>query len=615
MVLNELNTSTITARVRRTNGPTPRVGATILGQNLELIDDTVCGLLSDRLANAKFAGPADATGIAPEWKPSGMHYPAFKAELTSGVSLSGHESQWLHCYNHGAGHIALVQTGRSVRAGETLEVELWAKAVHQPVTLTIRLTPPEVRRKDYARAKITVDATYWKCYRVELHVPEDNDQAVFWCLLEEGGTLYIDQAHLRPRGQGPLCGKLLERMTTMRIPVLRIPGGCSSTNYHWKNGIGPIHLRPAMFDPTCHRRVHYDFGTDEYLEICHAQGITPHITVNIGSGTPDEAGQWAAYIATWYRDRGAEPPLAYFQMGNEQYGLWESSHMSASMYAAALREFIPAVRDNYPRCRIAALAEKWAQSLDEIQGSAWRDAVLDVAKELNIDVLVLNRYKGQWCDTDMDRQINAVESVTKIKNDLDELIRDCRSRGLSNTIGITEWNYWLHASHFDDGPFRFHEPYDAQHCLFAAGVLNMFARLAPDFELGNFYHLVNAMGIFIHRGADVIETPMAELFRLYRPAFPGQLVPLEIDSPRLGEHEPAIDGLCVKQEEATWLFLVNRHPEQTAAVSLANWPDGAKEWMGMSASSPTEPLRPLEASPLRDSAITLPPLSILRVRY
>ncbi|MCC6423847.1 MAG: hypothetical protein IT447_10245 [Phycisphaerales bacterium] len=601
------------ASVRRVGGPKARVPQTILGQNLDLIGDTVAGLLSDRLDNAKFAGPADETGVARGWKPVGLHYAAFKAEVVSGMSLSGHESQWLHCYNAGVAHAAIHQPGRSVRAGEKFEVEIWAKTAHQPVTLLFHLTSSELRRREYSSARIVVDASYWKRYCVELEAPEDEDEAFFSCILEEGGVVWIDQIHMRPKGEGPLCRKLIERMATMRIPVLRMPGGCTSTNYHWKHGIGPIHLRQAMHDPTNHLLTHYDFGTDEYLEICLAQGIMPHITVNIGSGTPDEAGEWAAYIAKWYRDRGVEPSLAYFQMGNEQYGLWESSHMNGAMYVSAMREFIPAVRDNYPHCRIVALAEKWAQGLDQSRRSAWREAVLEVVRELDINVLVLNRYKGQWCANDLDRQINVVESVTKIKNDIDELIQDCRSRGLTNTVGITEWNYWLHARHTEKGPLRFYEPNDAQHCLFAAGVLNMFARLAPDFELGNFFQLLNAMGIFIHRNADVIESPMADVFRLYRPAFPGQLLPLEIDSPRLGEHESAIDGLCIKQEESTWIFLANRHPTLSASVELPDGLGAIKEMAGMVAGSPTEFMRPMESTPPREKKIVLPPLSILRL--
>jgi alpha-N-arabinofuranosidase len=599
--------------LRRAGRPGARVPATILGQNIELGDDTVAGLLSDRLDNPKFTGPPESTGMAPGWRSSGDHYPAFMPEVVSGVALSGNESQRLHCYNSIGANRALVQNRRSVRAGETLEVELWAKVEHHPATLRIRITPVESRRPEYAQSDVVIDAPYWKRYALRFTMSQDDDRAVFWCLLQGPGTVWIDQIHLRPVGQPLLCQDMLKAMASLKIPVLRMPGGCLAANYHWRHGTGPVHLRPTIYNPGNHRRVNYDFGTDEYLAICHEQGICPQIVVNISSGTPDEAADWAAHVAQFYRDRGAAPPPACFQMGNEHYGLWEHGHMSADMYAGVLRAFIPAIRGVYPNARIIALGEQWSQGLDKPEGSPWRETVLGLVKELGINVVVLNRYKGQWCDDDLSRQINAVESVTKIREDLEELICDCRARGLTNTVGITEWNYWLNASHFDGAGF--HEPYDAQHCLFAAGVLNMFARLAPDFELGNFYHLVNAMGIFIHHGANVIETPMADLFRLYRPAFPGQLLPLEIDSPRLGDQEPAVDALCLKQEEATWLFLANRHPEQSAVVRLDGWTDPVKEQIMLSAPSPTADLARTTPPPAEANQILLPPLSIVRLRY
>ena len=37
----------------------------------------------------------------------------------------------------------------------------------------------------------------------------------------------------------------LKAFQSLNIPVLRFPGGCMSTIYHCKYGIGPVHLRPC----------------------------------------------------------------------------------------------------------------------------------------------------------------------------------------------------------------------------------------------------------------------------------------------------------------------------------------------------------------------------------
>jgi alpha-L-arabinofuranosidase len=459
-----------------------------------------------------------------------------------------------------------------------------------------------------------VDASYWKNYRVELNVPESTDQAVFHFFITGPGQLWLDQIHMRPKGEGNVSQDVLDRMATMHIPILRFPGGCFSTNYHWKFGIGPVHLRPAVRDESCKLPAYYDFGTDEYLDLCLKQKITPMITINIGSGTPDEAGEWAAYIAEFYRRHGQEPPLAYFQMGNEHYGTWESAHMTGAMYAAALREYIPAVRANYPNARIVALGEKEFQTLRKSEDHAWRDRVLEVVEELGIDVIVINRYKGQWNDSDLDKQINVVDSVTKVQRDFEELIGDCRKKGLSTKIGITEWNYWMRASAYDGR--RFTEDYDVSHAQYISGMIHLFARMAADMELATFYHLINPMGIIQHYTADVVETCIVELFRMYRPAFPGDFVPLRVESPKLGETESAVDAICLRQTAGDWVFLSNRHPTQSAQVDLSGFGGRkAADVMMLSGDSPLGQLLAAEAPQLKDGHLTLPPLSVLRVRF
>ena len=38
------------------------------------------------------------------------------------------------------------------------------------------------------------------------------------------------------------------------------------------------------------------FGTDEFLHFCDLIGAEPQVALNLGSGTPEEAADWARYI-------------------------------------------------------------------------------------------------------------------------------------------------------------------------------------------------------------------------------------------------------------------------------------------------------------------------------
>jgi alpha-N-arabinofuranosidase len=591
--------------------PTHIARETLLGQNLEAAGDNIRGLTSDRLSNPKFLGPAHPmTGIAPGWLPAGNNnMGTWRCELTSGMSLSGNEAQFIHNFMAET-RSGILQKNLSIRAGEKMELEVWAKAWHHPVTLYLQIGSLNPRKSGYSAVTFCVDAAYWKPYRATLVSPSDDEETVLLCLVEGEGMLWIDQIHLRPEGEGMLCRDLFDRVQTLQIPVLRFPGGCISTNYHWKHGTGPVHLRPELPDPVFKQQTPYDFGTDEYLELCLAQGICPHITVNVGSGTPSEAEEWAAYCANWFLKHNAPLPQMYFQIGNEQYGAWESSHMTADMYVRALREFVPPLKKVYPNARIVALGEEKSQGLRPDQQTFWRKSILEQASDL-VDILAINRYKGQWYDEVMDKQINAVESVQKIQNDLETLICDCRATGRDIKVALTEWNYWLYAQHCDGKGFM--ELYDAQHAFFVAGMFHLFARLGADMELANFYHIVNAMGIFIHRRCRVEETCLADVFRLYRPAFPGEFLPLTLQSPSLGS-STAIDALALKKGNATWLFLANRSPNESAEVILEGISINRCECTALVAEHPLGTFQQKEIL-IKENSVELPLLSIGRLHF
>jgi alpha-L-arabinofuranosidase len=174
-------------------------------------------------------------------------------------------------------------------------------------------------------------------------------------------------------------------------PVLRFPGGCASCTYHWEHGIGPVHRRPVQDDPVFKYKLYYEFGTDEYLELCAAKNIRPQITLNSTTATPEDAAGWAAYIRNWYVTRKLKVPAAYFAVGNENYGAWEIGHMTGDMYVAQLREFVPAVRAAYPEARILVLGEAVATGLRDQFTTPWRATILAQVPDL-CDTLVVTRY-------------------------------------------------------------------------------------------------------------------------------------------------------------------------------------------------------------------------------
>ncbi|HEX2951201.1 MAG TPA: hypothetical protein VHV83_16780 [Armatimonadota bacterium] len=308
------------------SGDAARAAETLLGHNLEMASDTPFGIQSDRIRNATLSGFADQqTGIAPEWLPYPNHnFSGIRYELTPGMYLSGKSAQLIHnfCHRNDKGK-GIVQKGIHLIGGERVVVTLWARAQHEPVSMSIGLRPMAKGHPYYDSASITIAATYWKEYTVTLSTPLTDDNALLTCTLDGSGMVWIDQIHLAAEGAGVVSPEMEKKIASLHVPVLRFPGGCISTTYHWRLGTGPQYLRPIELDPVFKMSVSYIFGTDEYLEFCTRNGITPQITINIGTGTVQEAEDWASYCAAWFKQRNLDLPLMYWQIGNEHYGSWE----------------------------------------------------------------------------------------------------------------------------------------------------------------------------------------------------------------------------------------------------------------------------------------------------
>jgi len=290
------------------------------------------------------------------------------------------------------------------------------------------------------------------------------------------------------------------------------------------------------------------------------------------------------------------------------------------MYIDVLESFVPLVKQNYPNCRIVAVMS--SAELDLPEGEApWRDAILTRAEDL-VDVLQFQNYgalgarpepAGSYVGGLVDSQEmtrSVADQLSRFEQVTRSFIGLLESRNSKIRVGVAEWNWWMQASHWDGHDFE--EPPLALHTLFAAGMIHRFASLAPVFEIAHFYNLVNCMGIVNHRGAEVEVTGVAEVFKLYRPAFPGTLRSVTVDAPALGEAK-SVEALCVVNDDGTWLFIVNRDSVEAAEVAVKGFALDAAEIASLAGEHPTGHMRPA-TSVLDDGTLTVPPLSITRCR-
>src|SRR4029077_6580439 len=81
----------------------------------------------------------------------------------------------------------------------------------------------------------------------------------------------------------------------LNVTQLRWPGGNFSSNYNWKDGIGPRDKRPPRLEMAWGTVESNRFGTHEFLNYVETLGTQPYICTNLGTGSWTEAQQWVEY--------------------------------------------------------------------------------------------------------------------------------------------------------------------------------------------------------------------------------------------------------------------------------------------------------------------------------
>jgi hypothetical protein len=119
------------------------------------------------------------------------------------------------------------------------------------------------------------------------------------------------------------------------VRVMRFPGGSTADQYHWQTNT--LDNGSSAGTDTF----------DRFMQVVRQVGATPIITVNYGSGTPQEAAAWVKYanVTRHYHIR-------YWEIGNELYGngtygaTWETDKhaLGPASYASNALQFIQAMK-------------------------------------------------------------------------------------------------------------------------------------------------------------------------------------------------------------------------------------------------------------------------------
>lgn len=157
---------------------------------------------------------------------------------------------------------------------------------------------------------------------------------------------------------------IMDAMKKIKTPVLRWPGGCFVSSYHWKKAVGKERI--PFFDKAWRVEDPNSFGTDEYIKLCRKLGCEPYICTNAGTGTAEEMSDWVEYCnlehegqyAKWRIENGHAEPyhVKYWSIGNENYGFWEIGAKSVEEWGRLVAESAKMIKHVDPTVELSAAA-------------------------------------------------------------------------------------------------------------------------------------------------------------------------------------------------------------------------------------------------------------------
>lgn len=335
-------------------------------------------------------------------------------------------------------------------------------------------------------------------------------------------------------GQGlwASAGKRLDpdaiRLTReLGVPLLRFPGGVFSDFYHWRDGLGPQGERPTTRHYPGGPESRHSFGLPELNRFARQVGADLLLTVNVGTGTPQEAADWVRHMQG--KDQAE---VRYWEIGNELYmeGDLSGAHMGPKAYAQRFLEFARAMRQVDPAIKLGGIGGLNYGRYRFIADDRWSEILLQKAAPEMDFLAIHNAYAPVVIGASESVDPRAVyysmlAAPTLIEQNLrevSELLARHESPSRPIAIAITEWGPFFHI--LPENPWVDHIKTMGS-ALFVASTLNTFLR-SPRVEIATFFKLTDHgfMGWIGQRDGRFAATAPYLVFQLYREALGETLV-------------------------------------------------------------------------------------------
>jgi len=425
------------------------------------------------------------------------------------------------------------------------------------------------------------------------------DRQIFGQFAEHLGTGIYGGVWVGPDSEIPnvrgIRTDVVDALRAIRVPNIRWPGGCFADEYHWRNGVGPA--RRATVNSNWGGALEPNtFGTDEFMDFVGQVGTEAFVSINVGSGSFEEASDWLAYMtADQHSAAGADRTanghtapynVRFLGIGNETWGCGGNMRPEyyvdlLKRYARFTRNYNPAQQGDQTMRRIAVGPSDDDTRYTETVMKGWSERDWS----WSIEGLSLHSYSvPQWPpslpSTDFGEDDYALILQTTLKMDQriarHSAIMDKYDPKKEVALVVDEWGVWLAKTPGTPEGFL-QQQNSMRDAILAALNFNIFARHADRVRGANIAQMVNVLqAVIFTDGPKLVLTPTYWVHKMYLPMQDATFVPVQFDPGTYHRGDitlPGVDAVAMRDTAGRlWLSLVNLDPREakTVAVDVSN---------------------------------------------
>lgn len=384
-------------------------------------------------------------------------------------------------------------------------------------------------------------------------------------------------------------------LKAIHVPNVRWPGGCFADEYHWRKGIGP--QRPVTLNPNWGGVTEPNsFGTMEYMDFLSQIGADAYLSVNVGSGTPQEAAEWLEYLTTAQptalaKERAANGhpapyKIAFLGIGNESWdcggNMTPDYYLSQlKIYSRFVRNFNPDQQDKQQMLKIAVgpgggepRFDDWIETIMKAyQNHAWSWDI----NGLSLHSYTVGHFPPPYAATGFTEAEYAqiLKETLSMENLVSfySAVMDKYDREKKVALVVDEWGAWYAPSPGTNPGFLIQQN-SIRDAVLASLNLNIFARHADRVRMANIAQMINVLQAMIMTDKEkMVLTPTYYVYKMYVPFQDATFIPVAFDAGSYTHADitlPRVDAIAAKDSSGKlWLALTNLDPNQPADVEIS----------------------------------------------